>query len=200
MDLFCVVPWGLIPLIYVQVLSLFKFTKVTKIQRVLKELDVSLFSKAQIRLVLVIIFLALVYHWLSCLWSLLRSLAWIPPVNWIHPSKFYAPISLTYEYLYSLHYVMMGGLASGDIGPVSSGETITAALIILGGSLLSASTFAVLLDKIIELNQAANKLQGKINTLNTIMADFGLPREIRKELRMFIHSTESTLHHQDELN
>ena len=88
MDLFCVLPWGLVPLIYVQVLSLFKFTKVTKIHRVLKELDVSLYCKAQIRLLLVIIFLALVYHWLSCLWSLQRSLAWIPPVNWIHPSKF----------------------------------------------------------------------------------------------------------------
>ena len=61
---------GLVPLFYVQVLSLFKLAKVVRIQRVLRELDVSLHCKAQIRLVMIIIFLALVYHWLSCLWSL----------------------------------------------------------------------------------------------------------------------------------
>ena len=107
---------------------------------------------------------------------------------------------MAFEYFYSLYYVLMGGIASGDMGPVSSRETVTAVLVILGGSLLSASTFAVLVEKMIELNQAAHKLQAKINTLNTIMADLALPREMRRQLRMYIYSTESTLHQQDELN
>ena len=83
----------------------------------------------------------------------------------------------------------MGGLASGEIGPVTTHDTLLAAIIIFIGSVLNATTFAILTDKIIDVNSKTPNVQNKINIANTIMADLTFPFQIRKKLRAYFQTT-----------
>lgn len=78
------------------------------------------------------------------MWGLIKSEQWIAPYLWLNINAIELPFSRTEEYFQSIHYSMMGGIAGGEMGPVTTQETIVAILFILLGSIINANAFAIM--------------------------------------------------------
>ncbi len=103
------------------------------------------------------------------------------------------------RYMEAMHYSLIAGLSAGEIGPTQSREYVVGSILMVAGQVMTASTIALLADKLSQIIKAESRIEDKISTVNEVMDNFELPRRMRNKVRHYLRSTEITLEKQREL-
>lgn len=218
LDIVTIIPFDLLSLVLevdglqsmktikiVRLLRLLKLMRIFKTSRVFHRIEIALSVPYQrVALFRFLVILLLVCHWQGCIWAMTLTFGmedvpqWIDSVveaekaNNITPLSSESGVKLYIAAFYFCSYTMTS-VGYGDIGPKNLLERVVCTLIILISGLCWAYILGEVCGIVGDMNKDAQNFRRKMDNLNHMMAERGIPDFMRRRLRsFFLSNKEST--------
>jgi len=177
----------------VRALRLLKLMRMLKSSRLLHKLEIALSIPYQhFALIRFLFGLVLVCHWLSCFWAMCLHLVNDDIPKWIDEiaasdARFGIETSPIRVYIASFYFCSytMTSVGYGDLGPQNILERIVCTIIVLVAGLCWAQILGEVCAISSDMNAETSAFRKKMNSLNMMMQEQGLPHDLRRRLRSF---------------
>eukprot|EP00930_Biecheleria_cincta_P056661 TRINITY_DN42732_c0_g1_i1.p1 TRINITY_DN42732_c0_g1~~TRINITY_DN42732_c0_g1_i1.p1 ORF type:complete len:523 (-),score=74.59 TRINITY_DN42732_c0_g1_i1:30-1598(-) len=180
---------------FIRTLRLLKLIRIMKASRVWNRLEVDFaMPYQQLALVRFFAILLLICHWQSAIWAMTLELSeetdkkWIDSVELaeahIQPRTRDAPDRLYVASFYFCIYTMTS-VGYGDIGSQNAVERVVNIFIILVSGLCWAYILGEVCGIVADMNAEAQSFRRRMDNLNFMMRERGVPNRMRKRLRSF---------------
>ncbi|CAE7225904.1 Kcnh5, partial [Symbiodinium sp. KB8] len=177
----------------VRALRLLKLMRMLKSSRLLHKLEIALSIPYQhFALIRFLFGLVLVCHWLSCFWAMCLHLVNDDIPKWIDgiaasDARFGIETSPIRVYIASFYFCSytMTSVGYGDLGPQNLLERIVCTIIVLVAGLCWAQILGEVCAISSDMNAETSAFRKKMNSLNMMMQEQGLPHDLRRRLRSF---------------
>eukprot|EP00930_Biecheleria_cincta_P038413 TRINITY_DN26394_c0_g1_i1.p1 TRINITY_DN26394_c0_g1~~TRINITY_DN26394_c0_g1_i1.p1 ORF type:complete len:726 (+),score=111.81 TRINITY_DN26394_c0_g1_i1:125-2179(+) len=189
----------------IRLLRLLKLMRIFKTSRVFHRIEIALaFPYQRFALARFLVILLLVCHWQGCIWAMTLTFSadgvprWIDSLveaetaNNITPLSSDSGIKLYITSFYFCSYTMTS-VGYGDIGPQNLVERVVCTLIILLSGLCWAYILGEVCGIVGDMNKDAQNFRRKMDDLNHMMAERGIPDLMRRRLRSFFLSNKESL-------
>eukprot|EP00439_Symbiodinium_sp_Y106_P085671 s509_g29.t1 len=191
-------------------LRLLKLMRIFRTSKVIHKLEIALsIPYQQMALIKFLLVLMLVCHWLSCLWAMTLGMAEDAHPQWIDgiatsDAEFgintkASPVRIYVAAFYFCSYTMTS-VGYGDIGPQKPGcnlkslvveKNIMERMVCIGIVLIAGLCWAYILGEVgaivtdINSENQGLRFRKKMNSLNRMMQERGLPQNLRRRLRSY---------------
>ena len=137
-----------------QLFSLFKLVRVTRLGRIIARLNVKQDVKNGLKLFQLIFFIVMYIHCLACLWFLIANSnqEWIPPLDYVDPSSDLYASDLSHQYWIAVYHAVLL-LTGNDIIPRGTFQIAFVASSITMGAIINANIFGNMALIISDLNR-----------------------------------------------
>ncbi|CAE7222344.1 unc-103 [Symbiodinium necroappetens] len=209
LDFITLIPWDVISLIIpgannlkefkgikiMRALRLLKLMRIFRTSKVIHKLEIALsIPYQQMALIKFLLVLMLVCHWLSCLWAMTLGMAEDAHPQWIDDiatsdAEFgintkASPVRIYVAAFYFCSYTMTS-VGYGDIGPQNIMERMVCIAIVLIAGLCWAYILGEVGAIVTDINSENQGFRKKMNSLNRMMQERGLPQNLRRRLRSY---------------
>lgn len=183
-----------------QLFSLFKLVRVTRLGRIIARLNVKQDMKNGLKLFQLIFFIVMYIHCLACCWFLIANSDknWIPPLDYVDPESDFYNSSFTHKYWIAIYHAVLL-LTGNDIVPRGTFQIAFVAASITMGAIINANIFGNMALIISDLNRKSSEFQSQIDTANTAMKNMQLTQEIQTKVISYLQYIQQTLDQQNEL-
>lgn len=131
-------------------------------------------------------FIALVTHWIACVWFMTARMEGFPEDSWVVRAGVESidPIG---QYVRSLYWTIttMTTVGYGDITPARTMEFIVAATVMLMGASLYAFLIGTVASVLSNLNAARGRHRERIQSVTQYLHDRGVPHEVNNRVRNY---------------
>ena len=191
-------------------LVFFKILKITRISRFapfVQKLELTEEDKASLKIFQLLLILVLILHCVGCMWFKIveSEKVWAPPLDFIYVQRneflrFYdlEQVTQTYQFLCVL-YLGVLALGGNEMGPRTDVEILAMFLILVTLILVNAYVFGQMSVLVGEASKKSAYLQKQIDVANTSMNNLSLMGDTKRDIRMFLISTQGTQYEQNQL-
>ncbi|CAJ1349613.1 unnamed protein product [Effrenium voratum] len=183
----------------VRVLRLLKLMRIFRTSKLIHKLEVGLSIPYQhMALIRFLLILILVCHWMACTWAMTLKLVeeeqfpqWIDDIAAVDSEYGVVTRDDAFRvYVASFYFCSytMTSVGYGDIGPKNLFERVACTVIVLIAGLCWAYILGEVGAIVTDMNAEKQGFRKKMNSLNKMMQEQGLPQELRKRLRSFFLS------------
>eukprot|EP00928_Gymnodinium_smaydae_P026516 TRINITY_DN20797_c0_g1_i1.p1 TRINITY_DN20797_c0_g1~~TRINITY_DN20797_c0_g1_i1.p1 ORF type:complete len:680 (-),score=110.74 TRINITY_DN20797_c0_g1_i1:355-2394(-) len=189
-----------------RLLRLLKLIRILKTSKIFRRMEIGVsFPYQKFALAKFLVILILVCHWQSCVWAMTLGMApdessprWVDSFDDMEADS---PIKTKdhagYLYVASFYFCSytMTSVGYGDIGPKNLVERIFCICNILVAGLCWAYILGEVCGIVGDLNADAQSFRKKMDNLNQMMEERGLPQMMRRRLRSFFLSNKHATNH-----
>lgn len=185
----------------IRTLRLLKLARILKASRIFHRMEITLpLPYQRLALLKFIVLLVLMCHWQASVWAMTLQLSEGEP-QWSQaiqtedgPSVTKQPFTLYVAAFYFCCYTMTS-VGYGDIGPKNNLERITCTIMVLVSGLCWAYILGEVSGIVSDLNEESQNFRKKMDKLNEMLEERGVPEGMKKRLRSFFLSSRSRSEH-----
>ena len=181
--------------------GILKLIRITRLNRLIQFLNAKADVKLILKLIKLIFYLSIYFHFLACLWFYIvnQKKQWIPPLDYIYITTTFFQQGNNYKYWMSLYHAILIE-TSNDIGPrFETIQVAFCAIIILIGAIVNAYIFGSIVVLVAVMNEKSAQFVHKLDICNTAMKNLKIPKDIQNDVVGYLTYTQALLDSQQEL-
>lgn len=184
----------------IRTLRLLKLARILKASRLFHRMEITLpLPYQRLALIKFICILVLCCHWQASIWSMTLQLTDEGAPKWVEaiedapdPQKYPADVYIAAFYFCCYTMTSVG---YGDIGPKNTLERIVCTVIVLVSGLCWAYILGEVSGIVSDLNEEAQSFRKRMDQLNGMLEERGVPEAMKKRLRSFFLSSRARSEH-----
>ena len=181
--------------------GILKLIRITRLNRLIQFLNAKADVKLILKLLKLILYLSVYFHFLGCLWFYMvnQKKQWIPPLDYVYITSTYFQQGVNYKYWMALYHAILVETAN-DIGPrFDTIQVAFCAIIIVIGAIVNAYIFGSIVVLVAVMNEKSAQFVHKLDTCNTAMKNLKVSKEIQDDVIGYLTYTQALLDSQQEL-